>query len=220
MKRPLVPQETTLLAGYGLDPAIYPEAVLMVFSQGECFLREGEPLLWLYLVLSGKAKACHSVSNGRQLLVNFFSSGNIIGEVELMTSPEISFATMQAITEFTCIALPLRTYAAQLKENIIFMNRVARELAQKLMQSDNNSAIIILNSARERLCAYIYQTAQHGIFHEVLTDVAAQIGTSYRHLLRCLKALCTEGVLIKEKSGYRILKEQLLREISADFYLP
>lgn len=220
IKRSLLPQEAAHLAGYGLNPDAYPDAVLMIFSAGECFLREGEPLTWLYFVLSGKAKSFRSVSNGKQLLISFFSSSGMIGEVELMTSPKAALATMQAITEFTCIALPLRTYCIQLKENILFMNCVAKELAQKLIQSDTNSSITILNSVRERLCAYIYQTAQHDVFHEVLTDVASQLGTSYRHLLRCLNALCTEGILKKEKSGYRILDEVLLREISADFYLP
>lgn len=219
-KRPLLPKEAELLISYGLQPDDYPEAVVMTFSQGECFLREGEAIVWLYFVLSGKAKSCRSVSNGKQLLISFFFSSGIIGELELMTGIETAFTTMQAITEFTCIALPLRTYATAFKKNIVFMNYVAAELAQKLMQSDTNSSVTILHSARERLCAYIYQTAQNGVFHEVLTDVASQLGTSYRHLLRCLDNLCTEGILQKQKSGYHIQNEARLREMAADFYIP
>ena len=49
-----------------------------------------------------------------------------------------------------------------------------------------------------------------------LTNVAEQLGVSYRHLLRTLKSLCEAGLLEKRSVGYWILDEQELHEKAAD----
>lgn len=212
-------QEQDILTAYGLIPARLKDAVVFTIPQGDYILKEGDPISYLYFVVAGKAKVCRSVSNGKQLLLCFFLSEGIIGDLEMMTEQTTAFATLQAVTDFTCIALPLSCYAKALRENPIFMNHIARELAKKLIQSDTNSAVTILHSAQERLCAYICQTAQNDLFHEMLTDVTSLLGTSYRHLLRCLDRLCLDGVLKKSPCGYQIIDAQELTCRAGDFYL-
>lgn len=212
-------QEQDILTAYGLIPAKVKDAVVFTIPQGDYILKEGDPISYLYFVVAGKAKVCRSVSNGKQLLLCFFLSEGIIGDLEMMTEQTTAFATLQAVTDFTCIALPLSRYAKALRENPIFMNHIARGLAKKLIQSDTNSAITILHSVQERLCAYICQTAQNDLFHEMLTDVASLLGTSYRHLLRCLDRLCLDGVLKKSPCGYLIIDAQELKCRAGDFYL-
>ena len=88
-------------------------------------------------------------------------------------------------------------------------------LAIKLHDSVANTTEIILRPFESRLCEYLLQTAQNGVFSERLIDVAEQLGVSYRHLLRSLKALCEEGLLEKRMDGYHLLNEAKLREKAA-----
>ena len=220
MKKPSICEEdANLLMQYDLQEISLNKAVRLSFEPGEYLIRAGEPIDYLYFVVSGKAKVCLSVSNGKQLLLCYFMSRGIIGDVELMTGQRTAFTTMRAVTRFTCIGLPLSVYSEILRSNTRFVNRIGRELAKKLMQSDINGAITILHPLEARLCAYIQQTSTNGVFRETLTDVAELIGTSYRHLLRCLDKLCRDGVLLKQSFGYVVANQQEFEKRAGDLYM-
>ncbi|SHI23932.1 cAMP-binding domain of CRP or a regulatory subunit of cAMP-dependent protein kinases [Sporobacter termitidis DSM 10068] len=211
--------ELNLLSQYGLRSDEYKDAVCLSFEPGEYVVREGGAIGGLFFVVSGKAKICLSVSSGRQLLLCYFVSSGIIGDVELMTGRREAFSTVQAATKLTCIVLPLSDYAAALKENIVFVNRIGKGLAEKLMQRGTNGAVTILQPLENRLCAYILQTSDGGVFRENLTEVAQLVGASYRHLLRCLDKLRREGILRKTPSGYQITDPRALRDRAGDLYV-
>jgi len=218
-KQPLSESDMTLLSQYGLYDLDLKRAVRLSFEKGEYLSREGEPLQYLYFVVSGKAKVLLSLSDGKQLLLAHFISKGIIGDVELMTDVRITQSTLQAVTQFVCIALPFNEYRTALKNNNAFINYVGKELAEKLMQRAINGAITTLQPLETRLCAYITQTASEGFFCETLTEVAGVVGASYRHLLRCLDRLCHEGILLKEAPGYRIVNQKVLDSKAGDFYV-
>jgi len=218
-QQPLTDKDLALLYQYGLHGLDFDQGIKLSFSPGEFLLHAGAPMEHIYFVVSGKAKVLLSLSDGKQLLLSYFLSKGIIGDVELVTDTQVASTTMQAVTEFICIALPLHVYAHALKHNNTFLNVLARELAEKLMERSINGTITTLQPLNARLCAYITQSANGGIFRETLTEVAALLGTSYRHLHRSLDQLCSDGILQKESRGYRITNPQALQQKAGDFYL-
>jgi len=118
-----------------------------------------------------------------------------------------AISSMQAVTALTCVALPLSVYAPVLRANLPFILSVGAGLSEKLRTSTENCTSIILQPFERRLCGYLLQSAPDGRFGEQLTDVAEQLGVSYRHLLRSLKSLCEEGLLEKRDGGYVLLDE-------------
>ncbi|MPN16760.1 Regulatory protein YeiL [bioreactor metagenome] len=163
-------------------------------------------------ILSGRAKVSMSISNGKQLLLDYFVTDGVIGDLELFMGKSTVASTMQAITELKCIGLPLDKYALRLKSDVVFLNWAGRELAFKMFKSDINGAETILKRLEPRLCLYIYNSSHNGIFRETMTDVAEMLGTSYRHLLRTLKKLCSENLISKQKTGYIIINEEELKK--------
>lgn len=218
-KGPLEAEYLPRLADYDVTGVDLRDAVSLRFQPGEAILREGMPMEYLLLVISGKAKVCSAAANGKDLILCYYISEGIVGDEELMTGAYIASATIAAVTEFHCIGLPYVKYADVLKANLGFVNRVGKELAVKLLRSSHNSTVIALHSGEERLCAYILQTSRGDVFSETLTDVARSIGTSYRHMLRMLSRLCAEGVMRKEASGYRIADRSELIRRKSDFSL-
>lgn len=218
-KRELDDTEIELLARYGLKDLDRRAAVCLTFEQQEYMLREGGPIDYLYIVVSGKAKVCLSVSSGKQLLLSYFMSTGIVGEAELMTDSREAYSAVQAVSRLTCIGLPLSVYAEALKSSLAFVNYAARELAKKLARCSMNGAITILQPLEARLCAYILQTADGGVFRDKHTEVAELVGTSYRHLMRSIDRLCSEGILLKEPSGLRIADLPALSRKAGDLYI-
>jgi len=215
-KQKLPPQYAAALAEYGLGGVDPTGAVLLRYERGEWFLLAGRQIEYLYILLSGKAKVCMSEEGGRNLLLCYYVSEGILGDVEFMTGRREAISSVQAITPLTCIGFPLGTYAQVFLNHLPFILRIGQGLAGKLHTSVTNTTGIILRPFEARLCAYLLQSAQGGVFSERLTDVSEQLGVSYRHLLRSLRALCEAGLLEKRREGYRILKEAKLREKAAD----
>jgi len=217
-KRTAEKEDLGRLEQYGLDGSQVKDAVVLQYHSGEFILREGEAMTYLSFVLSGKAKVCMDVASGKRYVLCYFVSSGIIGDMELMSGEQEAFTSLQAVTEFTCIGLPLAANARMLKNNPVFLNHVGRGLAYKLKVSDLNSVISALHTLEERLAAYIIHTAVNGVFCETLTDVAGLLGASYRHLLRCLDKFCRSGILLKQKNGFVIADNQKLEEKGGEIY--
>lgn len=199
------------LSGYHICPE---HAFLLTYRSGETILQEGMPIDYLLIVIEGTAKVCACSANGRDLVLCYYVCEGILGDVELMTDRYEATTTITAVTDFRCIALPLRLYAAALKANVTFLNITGRELSQKLLLSSKNYLATALHSGEERLCSYILQEAHNDVFCETLTDVARLIGISYRHLFRILNQLCGNGVLVKAANGYHIVNREKLEKMA------
>ena len=207
---PLQKKHAAVLMEYGLFVETLSNVCLLRFAPGETFIRQGMPLWQLFFVVSGKAKVCCASSNGRDLILCYYISRGMIGDVELMAGLEEAASTVVALTEFLCVGVPLEPNAARLRANLAFLNRVGEGMAQKLLQSSQSYLFDALHPAKERLSLYILENAQGGVFSGPLTNAAGSVGVSYRHLQRLLNALCGEGILRRKAHGFEIADREAL----------
>lgn len=200
----------------GLDGIDTSNISVMRYAKGEFICSEGQPILYLFIVLDGKAQVFVTSNGGKTLLLSFFSSKSLLGEVELLTDG-LASTSVQAVTDMLCIGIPLANYRNYLKNSIKFMNYLGGELALKLTRSTKNNAANILYALEARLCAYIFVSAEENVFIKKLTEVAELLGTSYRHLLRTLEKLCSLHILERRTHGYLIKNSSALAERSGGF---
>lgn len=211
-------QHLNKLESYGINNMPLDACLCLKFEAGETILQEGDPIIYLLFVVKGKAKVCTIAKNGRDLVLCYYISDGIMGDIEFMTNTYIVATSVIAVTDFECIALPFKKYAADLKNNLAFLNRLGSELSIKLLQSSKSYVYTALCSGEERLCSYILQASHNNIFNDVLTDVSSSIGMSYRHMFRLLNQLCTQGLLEKRDSGYLIIdRDELIRRAADSF---
>lgn len=208
-KKPITNDHITRLAKYGIQD-IPAATCCQYFRPGEAINREGLPVQFFFVVMTGQAKVCLTTVSGRNLVLCYYVSEGVIGDVELVTDNYTATATIIAVTDFECIAIPYCQNAEILKQNISFMNLIGGELAKKLLLSTNNFLSAALCTGEERLCSYILNGSQNNIFNDILTDAARSVGLSYRHVLRILNQLCIDGLLEKRESGYRIVDREKL----------
>lgn len=202
------------LSAYGLEPRTLQGVTLLRFAPGERVAQEGVPISYLLFVLSGKAKSCLTSAGGNDLILCYYVSQGILGDAELMLGRAPAVATVVAVTEFLCVGVPLEQNRESLKSNLAFVNRVGAELSAKLVRSSHSYMTDALHTARERLCQYLLESAQDGVVPGPMTETAASIGVSYRHLMRLLRALCDQGILAHQRRDYRILRPDALAAIT------
>ncbi|MFR3758601.1 MAG: cyclic nucleotide-binding domain-containing protein, partial [Hungatella sp.] len=168
------------LAEYGLQNIPLNACCCLRFSAGEEVLHEGQPISWLSIVVDGNAKVCRTAPNGKSLILCYNISRGLIGEVELMARQFNATCSVKAVTDFECIAVSYQNCLAELKTNLVFLNKLGTELAEKLTTSSDNFTSTALCTGEQRLCAYILQNSHRGLFRDTLTDVSCSVGMSYR----------------------------------------
>lgn len=215
-KLPLTEHCQRILLSYGVVAEQMQGACLLVYGPGEPVCHAGHPLGNLLFVIEGRAKACITVPNGRTVLLDFYQDAGVLGDVELMLGTDRATTSVQAVTTFSCVAIPLLQNGVHLRKNVVFLNHIGAALAQKLKRSSNNGAENLLLALETRLCSYISLTSPGGVFSEKLTEAAELLGVSYRHLLRSLEQLCKRGVLEKSPRGYRVLDAPALERLGKE----
>ncbi len=189
--------------------AAYP-AVSRRFARGQALTRFGEPLTDLAFMACGRAKVFRVMGNGRAVLYAMFEGVEVIGDLELMLGYPAATTDIVAITDGVLVTLPLASCKERILSDTALLRRLGEELAHKLERSSRTGAQNLLYPLSTRLAAYVLFSAQDGMFRENLTHLSEQMATSYRHLLRTLKAFCDEGWLQSTGQGYRILREEAL----------
>lgn len=212
----LNPAGIRALNAYGLNPELLSGCRLHRYFSGETIFRQGCALETLLFVIRGTAKVCLNARNGRNLILCYYASEGMLGDVEFATGESAATTTVIAITDFLCAAVPLLENAELLKGNLAFMNRVAEGLSRKLLRSCDAHVASALYTSEQRICSYILMARQNGWFREYLTDAAQTVGVSYRHVLRIMNALCEAGILGKTDSGYKIENMEALQNRSCE----
>lgn len=195
---------------YGLAPEKLTGCSVCSFSFGEKVISEGEASGKLFIVTQGKAKVGITAPNGKDLVLCFYLSDGLIGELEMFCGAETDTTSVTAAGTLHCISIPIAGNFKYLDSNLAFTKIAASELAKKLLRSSNSVVESTLYAAETRLCRYILAASDGGYFRDIMADVAYSIGTSYRHLYRMIGVLCKEGILEKTDAGYRIIDADCL----------
>ena len=195
-KQKLPEQYLPSLAEYGLDWIDPAAAVLLKYDRCEWMLRAEQPIEYLYILLSGKAKVCMSDESGRNLLLCYYVSEGMMGDIELLMGRREAISSVQAVSQVVCIGLPLSVYAPMLLSHLPFVLRAAKGLAIKLHDSVANTTEIILRPFETRLCEYLLQTAQK---RRVLRAIDRRGGAAGRELPP--SAALAQGALRRRLAG-------------------
>lgn len=190
---------------------------LVRFEKNEVIYRTEFQRQYLIFFLRGKVQVCSNLSNGKSMLVCFYTSFQLLGDLEFCGIDTLSIS-LHAVEPCICITLQIPEIRLLLEKDDLFLRFLSQSLAKKLEASTINSSINLLYPLENRLASYLCQTSENGCFSENLTQLAELLCTSYRHLLRVIKSFQNEGILCREPSGYRITNPERLTELAFDLY--
>ncbi len=201
-----------ILKNYGLKLSCLSDVHRVSYEPREQILQQGDPMDCLYIILHGTAKICINAMNGKNLILTYYISKGLLGSIEVMKEHPTGATTVTALTPLHMIAIPFVSNTSYMRANIVFMNDIARSLADIVVNSDNARVASALYTSEERLCSYILINQHHNLFTDVLSDTAQSVGMSYRHIFRVMNHLCADGILEKTDHGYKIINKEALQQ--------
>ena len=93
------------LKRYGLEN-IEPGSInCYLFSSGEFIVRQEDEIEGLRVITKGKAKACRTSPNGKNLIFCYYVQDGIIGEIELITGVVKTENNIIAVGEVECLII-------------------------------------------------------------------------------------------------------------------
>lgn len=202
------------LAAYGLSADALTNCAVQNYHVGEYIMRQGVENSNFFIVLSGISKVCVDAPNGKNLILCYYVTQGVMGDVALMLDRFIATTSVIAVSDFSCIAIPFFENADRLRSNLTFVNAVGQALAQKLLRRGEEHMASALLTGEARLCAFLQMAQRNGVFREPLSDTAQSVAVSYRHVFRIMNKLCAQGILEKTEEGFRILDPEALRRRS------
>lgn len=181
----------------------FPHLILKEFSKSDYLCHQDEELTTISYVLTGRIKIVKKLANGKDYILDIKNPPTIIGEIELLTNQTASSSVI-AETKGLMLSLSLNQQKEVLLSDPSFLLRLARGLANALHEQNTKTSTNLSYTLKERLASYILTLEEDKPFTLPLATLADSFGVSYRHLLRVLKELITDGALHKENNRYRI----------------
>lgn len=196
-----------------------PDFDLIVFEKDEILLRENYISNYLYFIVKGSVKIFTYSSQGKVVYIHkYIDSFQLLGETASLWG-FTPVANVQAQTKVTCLRLSLSDYQKQLFNDPVFLRYVGKLLANRIQNSNMFLLSMMHTNLPERLANFILDNAHDQLFSLSLTETADFLGTSYRHLLRCLNAFYEAKLLKREGRKIRIIDNQQLLAVAKDIKL-
>ena len=185
--------------------------VVSHYRKHALLIEEGSHGDTLYLVLTGKVKACSIDHRDREIIYGVYGPGDYVGEMSLDGGPRS--ASVIALERTSCVVLTRISLQAHIAEHPEFafelLSRVIRR-ARVATASARSMALLDVYGRLVQLLESMAVTRPDGSRHipERLThaEIAARVGCSREMVSRLLKDLEKGGYITLDGRGLTLLR--------------
>ena len=193
------------------------------FSPGEFLISEGDKRRVVLLLLAGWVKAVGNSVDGREILLSFRSSGDVVGELAALDNDQRS-ASVIAVTKVTAIPITQAHFLSVMSASPAAALALSRSIAAKMRLITHHRIEVGGAPARQRVARVLlylvdsYATLlPEGWRIEVpLTrdEFAALVGASTPSVFRELRYLRDRRAVVTSRRWYFVTDLELLRKIA------
>ncbi len=193
---------------------------ILHYKKGELILEEGKASRYVYCLMSGKGKLSRYNPSGKEQIIRFVKSGNLIGYRSVFNNEPITL-NLTAIEDVTACIIPKEAYKKLLSNND-FTLEMLRLLSNDLKLANLTIANLAQHSVRERMAETllhlddIFGTDREGNLNISLSreELANIIGTASESVIRILSSFKKEDIIFSKAKKIKILNKNRLYNIA------
>ena len=194
-------------------------------KKGQQFILEGAPVIGLFFILKGKVKVLRTGINGREQIVRFANTGEIIGHRGFGTEEYYSIGAV-AIEDTTLCYFSKDSLQSTLLKDPVFTYDMMLFYANELNKSESKVKTLSQMTVRERVVdALLYinrKFKQKNNYLDLILsrrEYADFVGTTEEQVIRVLSSLKKEKLIISKGKRIQIPNvAKLQKEISEHNY--
>lgn len=190
----------------------------IAFKKGQEIFSEGSNPYGLYCVMQGKIKIVQTGDNGREQIVRFARSGDIMGYRALLTGDKYSCSGI-ALEETDVCFIPKDVFMNLLQTDNTLAFELLRLLGNDLRNAEHRITDLAQKPVRERIAeAILFLKETYGVEADGQTinvklsreELANVVGTATETAIRLLSEFKSEGMLELPGKKIKILDEPQL----------
>ncbi len=190
------------------------------FKKGDMILEEGKQSRNVYCLMSGKGKLTKYNSSGKEQIIRFVKSGNLIGYRSIFNDEPITL-NLTALGDVTACSIPKQVYV-DLLVNKDFTLEMLRLLSNDLKLANFVISHLAQHSVRERLAETllhledVFGTDREGNVNISLSreELANIIGTASESVIRILSSFKKEEMIYTKAKKIKLLDKARLYNIA------
>ncbi|MCI1922381.1 MAG: Crp/Fnr family transcriptional regulator [Liquorilactobacillus nagelii] len=190
---------------------IIDEIEVKNFRTGEFKLLQGSKYEDTYVLVSGKVKVYLISEGGKEVVLDIYGSGMLIGEQEAIIKTAYS-ASILNITPVVMLKINNHNFRKWLSLDHVFANNFIYNLSEQLYHLTKRTERYSLHSALEQTVTYLMNELQTG---DQITrkQLEYEVDTSYRNINRILQILNNVNAIQVKRGNITILDQAKLYDI-------
>lgn len=181
------------------------------WEKGKFICQSNQNLKDIIFFTSGRGKVYKSLHNGKDVMYKVYGSGDIAGDVEYILKCNTA-CCLQSTDNLTGFRLPISSLTAEISMELFV--ELSKVVSEKFLKGSNQQAFRLGYTLEERLAFYLLNEYRDGVTS--MEELAAVLGTTYRHLSRVFKKFSNSGLLKLNNKIVEIKDRQGLIAMSYD----
>lgn len=196
----------------------------IVIKKGENLMTEGCSASGLYCIKAGKCKLTKLNTNGKEQIIKFAKSGDILGHRSILSDEPVGL-NVTALEEVRACFFPKSDILETIKANPNFSLSLMKNISHQLNEANVSISQMAQKPVRDRLAEILLHLEQiFGVDADECIDViltreeiANTIGTATESAIRLLSNLKKEGLIDLIGKKIKIINKPAIKNISEGY---
>ena len=196
----------------------------VTIKRGETIFEEGQHLDGIYCVRSGICKLTKLSDNGRQQIIKFVKTGDLLGQRTVISNDTVNLSAT-AVQDMEVCFIPKKEIQSAFSENAGFSSEIINVLCNDLKEADNSIVNMAQKPVKERLAFYLlhfhndFGLDEEGYLSVQLSreEIAGMVGTATESLIRMLSDFSKKGLIETKGKRIRITDTSQMERLAEGF---
>jgi CRP-like cAMP-binding protein len=187
-------------------------AVVRHFRRGERVVEQGRQQDTLFVLLSGKAHAMRTGTNGRSLLLQVLKAGDFFGELGVIDG-QAHNGSVRCLVQCDVLMLPGRDVDQCLMQWPEFAQALVQIMVRRLRATNRRIASLALHDVHDRVIDFLRDNGEvvaDGVYHVrgrvSRTEMAFMVGASREMVCRVMRQLSRRGIIDARTDGSIVVR--------------
>lgn len=196
----------------------------LVIKKGDNLMTEGNPINGLYCIRSGKCKLTKLNTNGKEQIIKFAKSGDILGHRSILSDEPVGLNVTALEDVYACF-FPKGDILETVKSNSSFSLSLMKNISHQLNEANISISQMAQKPVKDRLAEILlhlqdtFGVDSDNCIDVILTreEIANTIGTATESAIRLLSNLKKDEIIDLIGKKIKIINKSALKNISEGY---
>jgi CRP-like cAMP-binding protein len=185
---------------------------LNYFDTDQLIVEESTPVNYLHILVKGKCRVSPTSEEGKIALLDFILPKDVIGDIEFFSKDQY-YHNVRTILPCVTLSIPVKFIDKYFGLNVDFYKFICENMASKMKSTSLKYSKTLLYPIKNQIASYFYDEFvknEQRVLPIIFKELSAFFGITPRYFRNILTELESEGILLRETNGVKLLDPEKL----------